>query len=117
MGQAPVAHANNAEVTGAKAALALAKESGDLGDAATLTRRIQADPADYDARCKLATLMFLRGQTEAAMDELLGVIRADRTWEDERARKQLVKFFEALGLSPHPQTLKGRRRLSSVLFS
>ena len=116
LGQAPVSLANNAEITGAKAALALAKESGDLGDAASLTRRIQADPVDYDARCKLATLMFLRGQTDAAMDELLAVIRADRAWEDERARKQLVKFFEALGLS-HPQTLKGRRRLSSVLFS
>ena len=116
LGQVPANLANNAEITGAKAALALAKESGDLGDAASLNARVQADPADYDAKCKLATLMFLQGRIEPAMSQLLDVIRADREWQEDRARKQLVKFFEALGLS-HPETLKGRRRLSSVLFS
>ncbi|WP_159714674.1 thioredoxin [Geminicoccus flavidas] len=116
LGQVPVALANNAEITGAKAALALAKESGELGDPVALAARVEADPNDHDARCKLATLMFLRGQVEQAIDQLLTVIRRDRAWEDERARKQLVKFFDVLGLQ-HPATLKGRRQLSSVLFS
>ncbi|HWL71181.1 MAG TPA: thioredoxin [Geminicoccus sp.] len=116
LGQVPASLTNNAEITGAKAALALAKESGELGDPVALAARVEADPDDHDARCKLATLMFLRGQVEQAMDQLLTVIRRDRAWEDERARKQLVKFFDVLGLQ-HPATLKGRRQLSSVLFS
>ena len=116
LGQAPAALANNAEIAGAKAALALARESGDLGDQMSLMARVQADPNDFDARCKLATLMFLRGQVEPAMTELLDIIRRDRGWEEDRARKQLVKFFDALG-AKHPATLKGRRQLSSVLFS
>lgn len=116
LGQVPVALTNNAEIAGARAALALARESGDLGDQASLAARVEADPADYDARCKLATLMFLRGQVEQAIEQVLDVIRRDREWEDGRARKQLVKFFDALGMK-HPATLKGRRQLSSVLFS
>ncbi len=116
LGQVPATLANNAEITGAKTALALAKESGELGDPMALATRVEADPTDYDARCKLATLMFLRGQVEQAMDQLLAVIRRDREWEDARARKQLVKFFDVLG-AKHPATLKGRRQLSSVLFS
>jgi putative thioredoxin len=116
LGQVPVALTNHAEITGARSALALAKESGELGDPAALSARLEADPNDHDARCQLATLMFLRGQVEQAMDQLLQVIRRDREWEDDRARKQLVKFFNVLGLQ-HPATLKGRRQLSSVLFS
>jgi len=116
LGQVPVALTNNAEITGAKAALALAKESGELGDPMALAARVEADPDDHEARCKLATLMFLRGQVEQAIEQLLYVIRRDREWEDGRSRKQLVKFFDVLGLQ-HPATLKGRRQLSSVLFS
>jgi putative thioredoxin len=60
--------------------------------------------------------LFLRGEIEPAMDHLLRVIRKDREWQDQAARKQLIKFFEALG-PKHPATIEGRRKLSAVLFS
>jgi len=113
---APKEAAGHVAVSGAKAALALAQEAGELGDPTNLLARIQGDPDDHDARYKLATVMFLRGQAETAMENLLQIVKRDRSWNDDQARKQLVKFFEALG-PKHPATLKGRRMLSSVLFS
>ena len=50
------------------------------------------------------------------MEELLTSVRADRKWNDEAARKQLVRLFDALG-STHPSTVAARKRLSSILFS
>ncbi len=114
--KAPKETATHAEVVGAKAALQLAEESGELGDPKALTARLDADPNDHEARYQLATVLFLRGQAEPAMEQLCRIVKADRMWEDERARKQMVRFFEALG-PKHPTTLKGRRMLSSVLFS
>ena len=61
-------------------------------------------------------MLFLRGQAEAAMEHLIQIVKRDREWEEDKARKQLVKFFEALG-PKDPATLKGRRMLSTVLFS
>ncbi len=113
---APKEAANHPAVSGARAALALAEEAGELGDPAALQARVERDRDDHDARYRLATILFLRGQVEGAMEHLLQIVRRDRAWEDDRARKQLVKFFEALG-PKHPATLKGRRMLSSVLFS
>lgn len=113
---APKELANHAAVSGAKAALTLAEEAGVLEDAAALQARLEADPADHDARYQLATIQFLRGQVESAMDHLVQIVKRDREWEDDKARRQLVKFFEALG-PKDPATLKGRRMLSTVLFS
>ena len=113
---APKELANHAAVSGAKAALTLAEEAGVLEDAAALQARLEADPADHDARYQLATVQFLRGQVESAMDHLVQIVKRDREWEDDKARRQLVKFFEALG-PKDPATLKGRRMLSTVLFS
>jgi putative thioredoxin len=81
-----------------------------------LLTRVEGNPADHDARYRLATLMFLRGQIDTAMDHLLQIVRRDREWKDDQARKQLLKFFDALG-PKHPATLKGRRMLSATLFS
>jgi putative thioredoxin len=113
---APKEAASHVAVTGARAALALAEEAGELGDPTHLLARIEGQPEDHDARYRLATLMFLRGQVETAMDHLVQIVKRDRTWQDDQARKQLVKFFDALG-PKHPATIKGRRLLSSVLFS
>jgi putative thioredoxin len=112
----PTQHANHVEIDGARAALSLAEEAGTLPDQDALKRRLQADPDDHAARLDLATNLFLRGQVEAAIDELLTVVRKDREWQDQAARKQLIKFFEALGPN-HPVTVAGRRKLSAVLFS
>lgn len=114
--KAPKTHANHPAITGAKAAIQLAEEAGELGDLATLEARLAADPNDHDARYRLATLLFLRGQNEAAMEHLCTIVRKDRNWNDEAARKQLLKFFDALG-PKHPDTIKGRRMLSRVLFA
>jgi putative thioredoxin len=114
--QVPTQHANHVEIDGARAALALAEESGTLADPATLNARLEADENDHASRLELATVLFLRGQVEAAMEHLLAIVRRDRQWNDEAARKQMVRFFEALG-PQHPATVNGRRKLSSVLFS
>ena len=113
--EAPKEVAGHVAVAGAKAALTLAEEAGDLGDPAKLAARVQADPDDHDARYRLATALFLRGQAESAMEHLTQIVKRDRDWEEDKARRQLVKFFDALG-PKDPATLKGRRMLSTVLF-
>ena len=113
---APKELQGHAAISGARAALALAEEAGDLGDPAALQARLQRDPDDHEARYQLATVTFLRGQAEAAMEHLLRIVKRDRGWREDLARRQLVKFFEALGPA-NPATLKGRRMLSGVLFS
>ncbi|MEM7020979.1 MAG: co-chaperone YbbN [Pseudomonadota bacterium] len=112
----PTAHTNHVEIDGARAALSLAEEAGTLGDPQALQDRLQADANDHGARLNLATILFLGGQVEPAIDELLAIVGKDREWQDQAARKQLIKFFEALGPS-HPATVAGRRKLSAVLFS
>jgi putative thioredoxin len=100
-----------------RAALDLAeagdKASGALGE---LRARLAADPGDHQARLDLATALFSAGERETAVDELLDIVKRDRQWNEQAARKQLVKFFEAMGPTD-PLTLAARRRLSSILFS
>jgi len=112
----PTQHTNHVAIDGARAALTLAEESGSLPDPATLNARLAANENDHQARLDLATVLFLRGQVEAAMEHLLAIVRKDREWQDQAARKRLVRFFEALGPT-HPATINGRRKLSAVLFS
>jgi putative thioredoxin len=112
----PEAKAGEAAIAGARAALDLARQAETLGDTAELERRIAADPKDYQARFDLALALAGHNRREEAVDQLIDIIRRDRKWQDDGARKQLVQFFEAWG----PQddaTADGRRRLSSVLFS
>jgi putative thioredoxin len=112
----PKEHANHVEVDGARAALSLAEEAGTLADPGQLNARLAADENDHEARLDLATVLFLRGQVEAAIEHLLAVVRKDREWGDQSARKQLLKFFDALG-PQHPATVSGRRKLATILFS
>jgi putative thioredoxin len=114
--QVPKEHVNHVEVDGARAALSLAEESGTLPDPGELKARLAAHPDDLEARLNLATALFLRGQIDDAIEQLLTIVRQDREWRDQAARRQLVKFFDALG-PQHPATVSGRRRLSTVLFS
>ena len=114
---APKEAAGHAEVAAARAALELAeagaKAKGALGE---LKARIERDPKDYEARYELAAAIFAAGEREAGIDELMEIIRKNRAWNEEAARKQLLKFFEAMGPTD-PLTVASRRRLSSILFS
>jgi len=108
----------DADVSAAVAALELAEQSGGQDDAATadLIAQLDAAPDNHQARLDLAVSYYGAGQNEMAIEELIEIIRQDRTWNDDAARTQLLKIFEALGHS-HPATVEGRSQLSSVLFS
>lgn len=77
--------------------------------------RIAANPDDHAARIDLAIALSASGERDAAVDALIEAIRRDRAWNEEAARKQLLKFFEAWGFDD-PASKSGRRKLSSVLF-
>jgi len=100
----------------AKAALELAKKAGPVADIAALEQAVAANPAGWDARFKLAIALNAKGRRQAAMDELFEIVRKDRAWNEDAARKQLVEFFEAWG-AKDPLTQAGRQRLSSLLFA
>jgi putative thioredoxin len=116
LAQVPPAKAGDPLVTAARAQLTLAEQTAGLGDPKALRARIAADPADWQARFDLALIQNGAGDREAAADLLLDIVRRNRAWEEEKARKQLVQFFEAWG-PKDPATLAGRRRLSSLLFA
>jgi putative thioredoxin len=78
--------------------------------------RIAQNPNDHEARFELALAAYAQQQNDRAIDELLDIVRRDRKWKEDAARKQLVEIFDALG-PEHPATLEGRQKLSSLLFS
>jgi putative thioredoxin len=112
----PPAKASHPDVAGARAALELAEQAASLGDLADLERRIAANADDHQARFDFALGLNARNRREEAADHLLAIFKRDRTWEDEKARKELVKLFEAWG-PMDPATIAGRRKLSAMLFA
>lgn len=110
------AKAASPEIASVLAKIALAEQADQLGDASEFENRLAANPGDHQARFDLAMLQNARGEREAAADNLLSIVKADRTWEDDGARAQLLKLFEAWG-PMDDVTLSARRRLSSLLFS
>ena len=115
--QVPPKIADHAEVAGARSALALAAEGRTARDQlSSLQARLAADPADHQARYDLATALNAMERREEAADALLDIIRRNRTWNEEAARLQLLKFFEAWGFDD-PATFAARRKLSTLLFS
>ena len=117
LAEVPAKIADHAEVSGARSALALAIEGRRARDQlATFEQRLAANPADHQARYDLATALNASGRREEAADALLEIIRRQRGWNDDAARLQLIKFFEAWGFDD-PATSAARRRLSAILFS
>ena len=102
-------------VAAARAALENAEQSAGLGDGADLLRRIEADPTDHQARFDYALALNARGKRDEAASALLDIIKADRSWNDDGARVQLLKFFEEWGFAD-PASATGRRKLSGLLF-
>jgi len=100
----------------AKAALDLAKKAGTKSDTRGLEQAVSSNPRDWESRFKLAIALNAKGARREAMDHLFEIVRKDRAWNDDAARKQLVEFFDAWG-PKDPLTQEGRQRLSSLLFA
>jgi putative thioredoxin len=112
----PQAKANEASVAAARAALELAEQAKTLGPIVDLEQKVAADPADHQARFDLAVALNGKGRRQEAADHLLEIVKRNRQWNDDGARKQLVQFFEAWGPTDEA-TVAGRRSLSSILFA
>ena len=108
--------AQDAAVTGAEAALSLALQALPSSELDGLAAAVEADGNNHQARFDLSLALIGQGAREAAVDHLLEIVRRNRAWNDEAARKQLIKLFEAFG-PMDPLTLQARKRLSSILFA
>jgi putative thioredoxin len=112
----PEAKRNEAAVAAVQAAIDLAEQAKSLGPVAELEQKVAANPLDHQARFDLAVALNAAGQRLDAVNHLIEIVKRDRKWDDDGARKQLVQFFEAWG-GADEATVEGRRKLSSVLFS
>jgi len=112
----PEAKRNDPAVAAAHAALEVAEQAKSVGPIADLEQKVAANPLDHQARFDLALALNAKGRRQEAVDNLLEIVKRDRKWNDDGARKQLVQFFEAWGPTDEA-TVNGRKRLSSILFS
>ena len=115
--EVPADKQGEAEISAVRAALELASEATEsVGQLAELEAAVAANPNDHQARFDLSSALFAQGNGEAAVEHLLAIMRNNRSWNEDAARRQLIKIFEALG-PEDPVTVSGRQGLSSILFS
>jgi putative thioredoxin len=107
---------NDAAVAAARAALELADQAKTVGPVADLEQKVAANPLDLQARFDLALALNSKGRRQDALEQLITIVKRDRKWNDDGARKQLVQFFDAWGPTDEA-TIEGRKRLSSILFA
>jgi putative thioredoxin len=112
----PEGKRNETPVAAARAALEVAEQAKSLGPLAELEAKVLADPLDLQARFDLAGALNAKGKRAEAVEQLLAIVKRDRKWNDDAARKQLVQFFDAWGFAD-PAAVEGRKKLSSILFS
>jgi putative thioredoxin len=112
----PESKRNDAAVKAVQAAIDLAEQAQSVGPVDDLERKLAANPLDHQARFDLATALNAMGKRAEATSQLLEIVKRDRKWNEEAARKQLVQFFEAWG-GADEATVDGRKRLSTILFS
>jgi putative thioredoxin len=112
----PDAKRNDAAVKAVQAAIDLAEQAQSVGPIGELEQKVAANPLDHQARFDLATALNAMGKRGEATAQLLEIIKRDRKWNDDGARKQLVQLFEAWG-GADEATVEGRKRLSTILFS
>ena len=112
---APAGKDQDPAVAAASAALRLAEQASSVGELAPLEQAVAANPDDHQARFDLAVALSAKGDRAAAADQLLELIRRDRSWNDQAARKQLLQLFEAWGLMD-PESVAARRKLSAIWF-
>lgn len=117
LAQLPPEQRDADELASVRAALELAAKAGEAeGELASLLAQVSQNPSDLQARFDLANAQAALAQNEEAIDNLLTIMETNRSWNEDAARLQLLKVFEALG-PMDPITVAGRRRLSSLLFS
>jgi putative thioredoxin len=116
LSKAPAAIAKDKALAAAHAALELAELAKQAGPLQELEQRLAKDPADHAVRYDLALALLAAQRREEAVEHLLEIVRRQRNWNEEAARKQLVKLFEAFGPTD-PITVQGRKKLSSILFA
>jgi putative thioredoxin len=112
----PDSKRTEASVLAAQAALDLAEQAKSLGPIAELEQTVAANPLDHQARFDLALALNGKGRRLEALENLISIVKRDRKWNDDGARKQLVQFFDAWGPADEA-TIEGRKRLSSILFA
>ena len=112
----PDAKRNEAPVLAAQAALDLAEQAKSVGPIGDLEQKVAGNPLDHQARFDLALALNSKGRRQEALDHLISIVKRDRKWNDDGARKQLVQFFDAWGPTDEA-TIEGRKRLSSILFA
>jgi len=112
----PEAKRNDSAVAAARAALEIAEQAKSVGPLSELEQKVAANPLDPQTRFDLAVALNSKGRRAEAVDNLLEIVKRNRKWNDDGARKQLVQFFDAWGPTDEA-TVNGRKRLSSVLFS
>lgn len=113
---APAEISHAPEIEAVHAQIALARQAEDAGPIGELTALVEANPDDHQSRFDLAQALYSKGDGQEAVDHLLELFRRDREWNDGAAKQQLFTIFEALKPSD-PVALKGRRRLSSMMFA
>ncbi len=116
LASAPEAVAKDPAVAAVQKQLEQIDEARKLGDPQALEQALAADPDDHAVRLKLAKIRNVEGNREAAADHLLSIMKRDRSFEDDVARRELLQFFEVWG-PKDPATIAARRKLSSILFS
>lgn len=112
----PEAKREDAAVKAVQAIIDLAEQAQSLGPVGELEQKVAAEPGNHQARFDLAIALNAGGRRTDAVEHLINIVRRDRKWNDDGARKQLVQFFEAWG-PVDEATVEGRKRLSSILFS
>ena len=112
----PESKGNDAAVKAVQASIDLAEQAKSVGPVIELEQKVAANPLDHQARFDLATALNASGKRAEATQALLEIVKRDRKWNDDGARKQLVQFFEAWGAADEA-TVEGRKRLSTILFS
>jgi putative thioredoxin len=112
----PESKRNDAAVKAVQVSIDLAEQAKALGPVTELEAKVAANPGDHQARFDLATALNASGNRAEATNHLLEIVKRDRKWNEDGARKQLVQFFEAWGPTDEA-TVDGRKRLSTILFS
>jgi putative thioredoxin len=112
----PESKRGEAAVRAVQASIDLAEQAKTLGPLTELEQKVAANPLDHQARFDLATALNAGGKRDEAVNQLLEIVKRDRKWNDDGARRQLVQFFDAWGPTDEA-TVEGRKRLSTILFA